>query len=151
MKNNIYDIYIYIYINFSGGASGKEPSCQCRRRKKCGFDPWVGKIPWRRAWQLTHSSILVWRIPWTEAPGGLQSMGPQSWTWLKWLSIHINLYFFFTEMLNFLMCLLHICVSSSVNFLYVFFGHFFFSLFFFWIFMLNISFCIYILMFIIAF
>ena len=25
----------------------------------------------------THSSILVWRIPWTEAPGGLQSMGPQ--------------------------------------------------------------------------
>ena len=26
----------------------------------------------------THSSILVWRIPWTEEPGGLQSMGLQS-------------------------------------------------------------------------
>ena len=25
----------------------------------------------------THSSILVWRIPWTEEPGGLQNMGPQ--------------------------------------------------------------------------
>ena len=25
----------------------------------------------------THSSILAWRIPWTEAPGGLQSMGSQ--------------------------------------------------------------------------
>ena len=25
----------------------------------------------------THSSVLVWRIPWTEAPGGLQSMGLQ--------------------------------------------------------------------------
>ena len=25
----------------------------------------------------THSSILTWRIPWTEEPGGLQSMGPQ--------------------------------------------------------------------------
>ena len=25
----------------------------------------------------THSSILVWRIPWTEGPGGLQSMGSQ--------------------------------------------------------------------------
>ena len=25
----------------------------------------------------THSSILVWRIPWTEVPGGLQSMGSQ--------------------------------------------------------------------------
>ena len=36
-----------------GGTSGKEPACQCRRRKKPGFDPWVGKIPWRRAWQPT--------------------------------------------------------------------------------------------------
>ena len=25
----------------------------------------------------THSSILVWRIPWTKEPGGLQSIGPQ--------------------------------------------------------------------------
>ena len=25
----------------------------------------------------THPSILAWRIPWTEEPGGLQSMGPQ--------------------------------------------------------------------------
>ena len=28
----------------------------------------------------THPSILAWRIPWTEEPGGLQSMGLQSWT-----------------------------------------------------------------------
>ena len=34
-----------------GGASDKEPACQCRRHKSCGFDPRVGKIPWRRAWQ----------------------------------------------------------------------------------------------------
>ena len=39
-----------------------------------GFDPWVRKIPWRRKWQ-THSSILAWRIPWTETPGRLQSKG----------------------------------------------------------------------------
>ena len=38
---------------FPGGASGKEPACQCRRRKKCGFGPWVGKIPWRRKWEPT--------------------------------------------------------------------------------------------------
>ena len=31
----------------------------------------------------THSSTLVWRIPWTEEPGGLQSMGLQSWTQLS--------------------------------------------------------------------
>ena len=33
-----------------GGASGKELTCQCRR---LGFDPWVGKFPWRRARQST--------------------------------------------------------------------------------------------------
>ena len=35
----------------SGGASGEESSCQCRRCNRCGFDPWVGEIPWRRKWQ----------------------------------------------------------------------------------------------------
>ena len=34
----------------------------------------------------THSSILAWRIPGTEEPGGLPSVGLQSWTWLKRLS-----------------------------------------------------------------
>ena len=38
---------------FPGGASGKEHACQCRRQKRRGFDPWVGKVPWRRAWQPT--------------------------------------------------------------------------------------------------
>ena len=32
-----------------GGASGKELACQCRRHERHGFNPWVGKIPWRRA------------------------------------------------------------------------------------------------------
>ena len=44
--------------------------------RKCGFDPWVGKIPWRRRWQLTPI-FLAWEIPWTEEPGGLPSMGSQ--------------------------------------------------------------------------
>ena len=38
---------------FPGGASGKELTCQCRRHERHRFDPWVWKIPWRRAWQLT--------------------------------------------------------------------------------------------------
>ena len=38
---------------FPGGTSGKEPTCQCKRHKKHRFNPWVGKIPWRRAWQPT--------------------------------------------------------------------------------------------------
>ena len=39
----------------------------------------------------THSSILAWRIPWTEEPGGLRSMGLQSWKWLS----NWHVYFFF--------------------------------------------------------
>ena len=35
----------------------------------------------------THSSVLAWRIPWTEDPGGLQSMKSQSQTRLKRMSI----------------------------------------------------------------
>ena len=62
---------------FPGGASGKEPACQCRRHKGHRFDPWVRKIPWRRVQQATHSSILAWRIPWTEEPGRLQSIVSQ--------------------------------------------------------------------------
>ena len=44
---------------------------QCRRPE---FNPWVGKIPWRRAWQLTPV-FLPGESPWTGEPGGLQSMG----------------------------------------------------------------------------
>ena len=33
--------------------SGKELTCQCRRCRRHGFNPWVRKIPWRRKWQPT--------------------------------------------------------------------------------------------------
>ena len=61
-------------MGFPGGTSGKEPACQCRRHKRRGFDPWVGKIPCRRAWQPTPG-FLPGESPWTEEPGGLQSTG----------------------------------------------------------------------------
>ena len=38
---------------FPGGASGKEPTCQCRRHNRCRFRLWVGKLPRRRAGQPT--------------------------------------------------------------------------------------------------
>ena len=38
---------------FPGGDSGKNPTCQCRRLKRCRFDPWIGTIPWRRKRQPT--------------------------------------------------------------------------------------------------
>ena len=33
------------------GTSAKTPPCQCRKHKRHGFDPWVGKSLWRRKWQ----------------------------------------------------------------------------------------------------
>ena len=49
----------------------KKTTCQCRRH---WFNPLIGKIPWKRT---THSSFLAWKIPRTEEPGGLLSMGSQ--------------------------------------------------------------------------
>ena len=37
--------------------SGKESTCQCRRCRSCGFNPWVEKIPWRRKWQPSPISL----------------------------------------------------------------------------------------------
>ena len=66
--------------NRSGGASGKKSACQCRRRKRHRFDPWVRKIPWRRKWQPTPV-FLPGKIPWTEEPDGATVPGvAKSWT-----------------------------------------------------------------------
>jgi len=40
-------------MGFPGGASDKELACQCRRHKRRGFDSWVRKMLWRKAWQPT--------------------------------------------------------------------------------------------------
>ena len=67
---------------FPGGGSGKEPTCQCRRRKRCRFSPWVGKVPCRRKWQPTPvflPGILVRYSPMDrEAQQAIQSTGSQS-------------------------------------------------------------------------
>ena len=38
--------------------SGKESFCQCRRHRRCGFNLWVGKIPWSRKWHPTPVFLL---------------------------------------------------------------------------------------------
>ena len=63
----------------------KKPPANAGDIERRRFDLWVGKIPWRRAWQPTPF-FLSGESPWTEEPEGLQSMGSQSWTQLKWLS-----------------------------------------------------------------
>ena len=50
---------------------GDEESIYLYRR--CGFDPWVKNIPWRRKWYPTPA-LLTWEILWTEESGGLWSI-----------------------------------------------------------------------------
>ena len=82
---------VHLYQGFPGGASGKEHACQSRRHKRHRFDSWVEKMPWRRAWQGTPV-FLPRESLWTEEPGGLQSMGSQSYfsdfSYLKQFSMH---------------------------------------------------------------
>ena len=58
-----------------GGSVVKNPP-QCRRHGGPEFDPWVGKIPSRRAWKPSPVFLLGESL-WTEEPGGLQSTGSQ--------------------------------------------------------------------------
>ena len=80
-------VHLPSYLGFPGGTSSKEPTCQCRRH---GLNSWVGKVPWRRAWQAppvflpgeSHgqkSLVTVHRVA-------------LSRTWLKWLSKHAPSY-----------------------------------------------------------
>ena len=46
-------------------------------------ETWVRSLSWEDTLEkgtATHSSILAWKIPWTEEPGRLKPMGSQSWT-----------------------------------------------------------------------
>ena len=66
---------MHLLTNLPGVTSGKESACQWKC-KGCGFDPWVRKILWKRAWQPTLV-FLPGESPWAEEPGGLQYVGSQ--------------------------------------------------------------------------
>ena len=61
------------YMGFPGGASGEEPACQCRRQET-GVRFLDLEDPLEKGME-TLSSILAWRSPWTERPGGLHPTG----------------------------------------------------------------------------
>ena len=79
----------------------KESTCQCRRCRRCGFDPWVGKL--LEGNMATHSSTLAWKIPQTEEPDMLQSTGSErvGHDWVSTRSMHTYI------------C--HIFISSSID------------------------------------
>ena len=60
---------------FPGDSAGKESACNAEPQ-----NTWVLTLGWEDPVEkdmATHSSILAWKIPWIEEPGGLQSMGSQ--------------------------------------------------------------------------
>ena len=99
-------------MGFPGGASGKESTCQGRRHKRHGFDPWIRKIPWRRkptpvfllgkfygqrslvgysSWGCTELNMTEWLSTWVAWEGtalGWEKRGGSSlncgWSW-NWL------------------------------------------------------------------
>ena len=75
-------------MGFPGGSDGKESSEM--------QETWVQILSQEDSLgkgMATHSSIFAWRIPWTEEPGGLQSMGSLIWTQMKQL-MHACIYFY---------------------------------------------------------
>ena len=77
--------YLIITQGVSPGASQvvlvvKNPLAKAGDIRDAGLSP--GSDPLQEGTAI-HSSVLAWRIPWTEEPGRLQSIGSQSWTHLK--------------------------------------------------------------------
>ena len=109
-------IYLYCYLGFPSGASGKESACQFRRHKRCEFDPWVGNIPWRMAWQLT-SVILP-----GESHGQKSLVGYSSKcrTWLKRLSMHAHIYLsiYVSIFLSIYLSIYHLYIFLPIGFLH---------------------------------
>ena len=61
---------IVVYMGFPDGSVVKNPPAV--------REMWVRSLGWEDPLEkemVTHSSILAWKIPWAEEPGGLQSMG----------------------------------------------------------------------------
>ena len=62
------------------GEGGASLVAQMVKNVRAMQEAWVQSLGWKDPLEkgmATHSSICAWRIPWTEKPGGLQSMGSQ--------------------------------------------------------------------------
>ena len=78
---------VFLYPSFPCGSAGIESALQCRRPE---FNPWVGKIPWRRERLPTPA----WRIPWTAQAMGCKESGTTerlSLHFLYYICKHLNM------------------------------------------------------------
>ena len=70
-------VCVYMCMGFPGNTSGKEPVCQRRTHERCRLGPWMGRSPAGGNNNPFQYSCLARKIPLTEEPAGLQSMGLQ--------------------------------------------------------------------------
>ena len=77
-----------IYGDFLGGSDGK---VSVYNMGDLSSIPGLGRYPLEKA-MATHSSTIAWKIPWTEEPDGLHSMGSQSRTQLSNSTFHFPIY-----------------------------------------------------------
>ena len=90
-------------MGFPSGSDGRESTFNAGDPE---FDPREGKIHWRRRWQATPV-FLPGEFPWTEEPGGLQSMGSQRGGH-DWASNHSIGLYNVTGVFPFLKVMLHL-------------------------------------------
>ena len=82
-------------LSHQGSPSGKESTCHYRKFRRCSFNPWGGKILLEKE-MATHSSMLTWKIPWTEVWWATVHGVTQSWTQLS-THTHTNSWYFVKE------------------------------------------------------
>ena len=70
----MFDMSYVKFLGFPSGSDSKESTCNAG---DLDLIPGLGRSPNLEKGMATHSSILAWKIPWTEEPGGLQSLESQ--------------------------------------------------------------------------
>ena len=104
---------------FPGGASDKDPACQCKRHKRCEFDPWVWKIPWRREWQPAPI-FLPGESHGQRSLAGYSPWCPKESDTTEWLSTLCCVIWFLESFLRFLVDREQIIKSTHINNLSIF-------------------------------
>ena len=92
-----------VFQGFPSGTSGKEPACQYRKHKRCGFDPWT-----RRSLEGRHGNPLQYSCLENPIDRGAWwatvHRAIKSWTWLKWFSTQIIFHSSYTNLHSYQRC-----------------------------------------------
>ena len=84
-------VIVISFMGFPDGSAGKESACNARNTADVGSIPGSGRSPGDG--NGNHSSILAWKIPWTEGPGELQSNWSQRVRY-NWVTKHTHAFFY---------------------------------------------------------